>query len=106
MFGFFILVWENSIGNINAPDFTDDVDMEKDKNRIFAIYFVWLLNQFFVLIILLNFLIAVISQSYENVMNSSTPLKYKDRARMSREAYQVLKYFPCFNDIKHETLMI
>ena len=39
----------------------------------------------FVVIILLNFLIAVISQSYENVMNSKTILEYKDVADLNKE---------------------
>lgn len=39
-----------------------------------------------ILIVLLNFLIAVVSQSYENVMNSATQFKYKQRCEMIREA--------------------
>jgi hypothetical protein len=39
----------------------------------------------FIFIILLNFLIAVISQSYENVMDSSLIFKYKQRANLNTE---------------------
>jgi len=39
-----------------------------------------------ILIILLNFLIAVVSQSYENVMNSAMRFKYQQRCELNREA--------------------
>lgn len=55
---YFLQVWENSIGNITAPDF---IKHDPSAYRIFAVYVLWFFNQFFVLIILLNFLIAVIS---------------------------------------------
>lgn len=55
---FFLQVWENSIGNINPPEF---VDAHPSPLRVFAVYFMWFSTQFVVLIILLNFLIAVIS---------------------------------------------
>ena len=64
-----LFVWENSFGNIQYPDkssFPDDLP----SAQFYLIFFVWTLNQFIVVVILLNFLIAVISQSYENVMNS------------------------------------
>lgn len=53
---------------------------------IYIIWFVWLLNQLLILIVLLNFLIAVISQSYENVMNKSVQFKYLQRCELIREA--------------------
>jgi len=46
----------------------------------------WFINQALILIVLLNFLIAVISQSYENVMNSSVHYKYQQRCELIREA--------------------
>lgn len=63
---FYLMVWENSIGNIQDPTFG------KDKQKSVALIFlVWYINQFFIYIILLNFLIALIGQSYENVMNKA-----------------------------------
>ena len=58
--GLLIYVWQNSIGNIEDPD---PVSFENDptNTQIYLIWTVWLLNQFIVIIILLNFLIAVIS---------------------------------------------
>lgn len=76
-------VWENSIGNINDPPNTSFYKFDKKVTTIlrpasenYMIWFIWFMNQFVIVIILLNFLIAVISQSYENVMNSKSIMKY------------------------------
>ena len=53
----------------------------------------WFINQALILIVLLNFLIAVISQSYENVMNSSVPFKYQQRCELIREAAVIYEAF-------------
>ena len=76
--GHLISTFENMIGNINNPTYkfwSDNIKNSHDDNysnlslaTIYVIWFLWLVNQFFLLIILLNFLIAVISQSYECVM--------------------------------------
>jgi hypothetical protein len=49
-----------------------------------VIWTFWLLNQFFVLIVLLNFLIAIISESYEAVMAESIIHKYEHKIEMNR----------------------
>ena len=55
------------------------------KTMIYLIYFVWFLNQYFIYILLLNFLIAVISQSYIDVMANANISKYKQRSELNRE---------------------
>ena len=49
------------------------------------IWVIWFLNQVVVYVILLNFLVGVIIQSYESVLNSSIILKYKQRCELNRE---------------------
>lgn len=51
-----------------------------------------MVNQFCIFVILLNFLIAVITQSYEKVMNSATILKYQNKTAYNREAFQIITY--------------
>jgi hypothetical protein len=71
----FLQMYRNSIGDISPPKY--DLYLDIDKNitstentlMISIIWMVWFLNQVFILIILLNFLIAIISQSYEQVMS-------------------------------------
>ena len=52
---------------------------------IYSIWLVWIVNQYVVLIILLNFLIAIISQSYDNVMSKQIMSKYQNRSAINRE---------------------
>lgn len=73
---YFLQTYRNSIGDIAAPDYSfwtargtqSTGDWYSSRFMIFLIWFFWFANQFFVLIILLNFLIAIISQKYEQVM--------------------------------------
>ena len=83
----FMYVWENSIGNIQDPIINPT---EKAEVVLATIWFVWWLNQFIIVIIMLNFLISVISQSYENVMNSHKIKRYQDIATFNKEVYEFL----------------
>ena len=84
-----LYVWENSIGNINDPD-DSSFASDASSSQTYLIWAVWVLNQFIIVIILLNFLIAVISQSYENVMSSKTIKQYQDIAALNKETFQFL----------------
>ena len=58
-----------------------------------AIYLIWLLwfaNQFLILIILLNFLIAVLGKSQSDVMDGALMFKYQQRCELNRE-YAIFK---------------
>jgi len=80
---FFLQTFENSIGNIRNPTYTlwidkytcnvpshDDVFLCTDTNifisivSIYVIWFTWFMNQMVVFIILVNFLIVYIGNSY------------------------------------------
>ena len=61
-----IQTFENTVGNIKDPRYQFWLDNLKDHEgvsqfTIYVIWVVWFMNQFFLLIVLLNFLIAVIS---------------------------------------------
>jgi hypothetical protein len=66
-----IQMYRNSIGDIAPPKYNLYLDIHKNitstenKLMITIIWALWFLNQLFILIVLLNFLIAIISQSYE-----------------------------------------
>ena len=63
--GYFLVTYNNGIGNINPP--TVDYWLGKvdqifsDKVGLFLVYVVWYFNIFILLIVLLNFVIALIS---------------------------------------------
>ena len=72
---FVIQVFRNSVGDINAPEYdywSNKVAVKETESIAYGMigwgWFLWFSNIFFMLIILLNFLIAIISQSYDSVM--------------------------------------
>ena len=50
-----------------------------------------MLNQFFILVILLNFLIAIICQSYDEVLSKQIVTKYTKKCELNRECRLLLK---------------
>ena len=68
----FIEVYQSSIGNIKVPNYESAISVYGTGGETTVlmkiIWFLWILNQFINLIILLNFLIALISEVYANVM--------------------------------------
>ena len=68
-FAYFVLGFRNSIGDFHQPMYQGWIDKEKnglisrDEEQVivFVIWFVWILQAMFMVIILLNYLIAVIS---------------------------------------------
>lgn len=56
--------------------------------QVIMTYFGWLLfifNEFFILIVLLNFLIAIIGQSYDEVMSKEEIDRYQSRVELNIE---------------------
>ena len=51
----------------------------KAYSMLVLIWMFWFINSFIVLIILLNFLISIVSQSFESVMSQRNIYKYKER---------------------------
>jgi len=78
--GFFLQTFENGIGNISAPTInylnSSYHKTKLDKFITFMIYMMWFLAQIILLIVLLNFVIALISQYYEDVMNQQVMHTY------------------------------
>ena len=90
--------YRNSIGDLAAPGTSKWSEAAIDSPNaswmmIYAVWFIWLLNQYLVLIILLNFLIAVISTSYETVMEDELFHKYQARVAFNRECRLLLSAF-------------
>lgn len=84
---FFITTFEYSIGNINPPSYElwinkmhanehDQVNWWVCHISIYLIWLLWFGNQFLLLIILLNFLIAVLGKSQSDVMDGALMFKY------------------------------
>jgi len=71
---YLVYTYRNAIGDANPPKTIYWLE-QKDKYpiagnlMIILIWVFWLLSQWLVLIILLNFLIAIIGQSYDQIMS-------------------------------------
>jgi hypothetical protein len=60
----------------------------------------WFLNQFISLIILLNFLIAVISESYGQISQENEMYTYMHRCEFNLECLQIFSQFNLINSFK------
>ena len=79
--GFMFVAFENGIGNIIPPT-VDSWTGEENKSItatliIYIVYLVWIMNQYILLVVLLNFVIALISEVYERVMDQRMIHEYK-----------------------------
>lgn len=98
-FVFAITSYRNSISDIQVPQYpfwTKVTQLEQGAAyghvMIACIWGIWLINQFFITIILLNFLIAIIVQSYESVMSKSIINIYSTKAAWNRD-YRIIKSY-------------
>ena len=67
---------------------------------ISLIWFVWVAHQFVILILLLNFLIAIVSQSYENVMQQTDFFIYNQRLELNSETILILDFLGKLPDFR------
>lgn len=71
---------------------------------ITLIWVFWVLHQFMIVIILLNFLIAVLSQSYEMVMSQATISIYLHRCDLNLECLRVKDHLGLLEPINMFTI--
>lgn len=114
---YLLMSWTNSVGVVfppmyefwngqipedrNAEDFWEGEAVLPSLVMVYIIWFVWTMNQLVVFIILLNFLIAMISQSYEQVMSISTQGLYKHRRDLNVTSQLMLRYFNLLKPIDY-----
>ena len=97
--------YRNSIGDISPPTYPSwearlTTEPKAAHAMITAIWVFWFLNQLLVLIILLNFLIAIISQSFEEVMAKKVIHKYQHRSTMNREYRLIAQAFGFYRPVQ------
>ena len=103
-----MMTYRNSIGDISTPDYTswlslsdtDNWEMFQKYSMVLVVWLVWLANQFLCLIILLNFLIAVISQVYDNVVAEQKLVAYIHRAELNKEYYMIERFLCKLKEFK------
>jgi len=85
----FLQTYRNFLGDLAAPDisFWKDFDGKNgkwNKSIVVLVWIVWILITIMGLIVILNFLIALISQSYESVMSKHKEINYQQRAALNK----------------------
>eukprot|EP00347_Sterkiella_histriomuscorum_P007196 403349897 len=99
LIGFFVMSFRTSMGDFQVDDYNT-----LSKSGIIFAWIIWLTGVLFLNIILLNFIIAVISESYEKVMQKMVAQSYLQQAMLIKEREmhfsekqkQSFKYFPRF----------
>ena len=82
--------FRTAIGELGMPMYGNILAKEesyfKDIN-IVLIWILWFAFTFFMLVIMLNFLIAVITSTYERVMNYQKIISYMHKAELNVETF-------------------
>ena len=99
----FLQTYEDCVGNMDVPIYGFWLNKDGRTNTftqgalVWIIWVTWFTNQWFIFIILLNFIIAIISHSYDSVMAKATKFRYLQRADMNLECRIVMKFFSLLN---------
>lgn len=96
---YFVQVFLNGTGNGNGPTYEFWV-AEGIRNPHSIIpnimigigWTLWILNSFFINVIMMNFLIAIVFSSYDAVMSNSIQNRYSQKCEMNRECRLMLKF--------------
>lgn len=89
--------YRTSIGDLETPNAILWAQIRNNDQHgtliVYVIWFVWLIEQFFMLIVFLNFLIAIISQVYEQDMVNSLSNQYTQKCEMNLEVDHIMRFF-------------
>ena len=91
----FLYAYRISIGDIEVPNAMIWEVALGEEGMSFMLYLIWLIwmsHQYFMLIVFMNFLIAIISQVYEDDLANTYQNEYTQRAEMNLEAEQLLTF--------------
>ena len=91
---YLLYTYRNSIGDVSPPIYTywlteTETNPGISWTMIIIIWTVWFINTWINLIIMLNFLIALIGQSYDKVMAEEDILIYEHKSLLNNE-YQLI----------------
>lgn len=70
----------------------------------FVIWFTWLFNSFLLMLILLNFLIAILSASFEDMQNKAVQFEYKAKCSMNVDTMLIQKVLGLLTPFEAVTL--
>ena len=80
--GYYIMAFRTSLGDFELDSYDDD---GKSLPHITLRWIIWIISVLIINIVFMNFIIAVISESYEKVMQKYIALSYKVKVDMIAE---------------------
>ena len=96
----FLQVFRNSIGDIAVFGYGEWVRQEDEESmpvsgtvQIVLLWAIWYMNVFVMVIVLLNFLIAEVSATYEDVKSGGSAILYAKRAELNLVAQEIYALF-------------
>jgi len=106
----FLQVFRNSLGDLASPSYEYWTAREADAPgyttfMITLIWIIWIANIVFVQIVLFNFLIAIVGDSYSTVTQDKVLYMFTHRCELNREAYLIIDGLRLLPD-NFEMLMI
>ena len=96
----FMFSYRTSIGDLETPNANYWKEIIKDPTNenlrnipiVNFLWFVWMLQQYFMLIVLLNFLIAIVSQAFEKNLAATLVNTYAQRIEQYLEADNWMRF--------------
>ena len=100
----FLQTFRTALGELGMPVYTEILAKEDQVFKsinITLIWITWYFQTFFMLIIMLNFLIAVITSTYERVVNYQKIISYMHKAELNAETFSLMSYFSELPEFKY-----
>lgn len=108
----FIQTWKNSFGDFGSPKYVqwESLLTERDATSTFwprlyidLIWFVYIVNQLFIAVVLVNFLIAMVTQQYEKVMQQRLKNEFMHKSQLNLEqSLHEMLFYKCQKRRQHE----
>ena len=96
-FMLFLNVWRTSVSELTFARYhtvmVNFPDGAYRNLRITLIYLIWVFQVVLMLIIMLNFIIAIVDRSYTQVQGEKRIHVYWNKAELNQECYQLMKYY-------------
>ena len=95
--------FRTSIGELGMPKYLGILEQEESFMKslnLYLIWCVWFIQICFMMIIMLNFLIAVINSTYTRVVVLQKIISYKNKAILNKECYMILSVFKSLPEYK------
>ena len=98
------MTFRNSIGNVVPPDHQvwigEKNELDSNLKLVFVgiIWGIWVTQVIFMIVTLLNFLIAIINQTYERVYGKKVVYVYTDKAELNKEYFQIIEQVAQFRE--------